>query len=229
MDGKGAPTTRGLQYFHDALLQAYGPQRWWPSRDAEHPRFEVLVGAVLTQHTAWTNVELAIANLRAAGPLAPEAILAQDDLPALIRRAGPHHVKAERLRALCRWLLAHGGLSVLDGWQTPALRQDLRSVRGVGAETADAILLYAFGRPQFVADAYAFRIFERYGWWSGPRRYETLRQAVEAAGPRDAVFHNELHALIVAHARRRCHKRRPDCADCALRDHCDHGRAALQR
>ena len=229
MDGRGAPNARGLQYVHDTLLCAYGPQHWWPTQDAEQPRFEVLVGAVLTQHTAWTNVERAIANLRAAGPLTPDALLAHADLPTLIRRAGPHHVKAERLRALCRWLLAHGGLAVLDAWQTPALRRDLLSVRGVGAETADAILLYAFGRPQFVADAYAFRLFERYGWWSGPRRYERLRQTVEAVGPATAAFYDELHALIVAHARGRCHKRRPDCAHCALRDRCDHGRATLQR
>lgn len=210
------------------LADAYGAQRWWPSQDAVNPRFEILIGAVLTQHTAWINVEIAIGELRRAGPLTAHALLAHDDLAGLIRRAGPHHVKAKRLRALCAWFVEQGGFEALASTDTASLRQQLLALHGIGHETADVILLYAFQRPVFVADAYAFRILERYGWSAGARNYERLRKRVEAAGPDDDVsFYDELHALIVAHAKQRCHKRVPDCARCALRWRCAHGRAAV--
>lgn len=217
-----------LRLFYDDLFAAYGPQRWWPSRDGDNPRFEILVGAVLTQHTAWTNVEVAIDRLCAAGPLTAQALLAHDDLPALIRRAGPHRVKARRLRALCAWFVDAGGFEALDACATSPLRRQLLALHGVGPETADVILLYAFDRPGFVADAYAFRIMERYGWSSGTRRYERLRHRVEAAGPtHDALFYAELHALIVTHAKARCHKRSPDCGACVLATRCAHGREIM--
>lgn len=223
-----APTRASLRCFHDDLLAAYGPQHWWPTQDIDNPRFEILIGAVLTQHTAWSNVEIAIAALRDVGPLTPETLRAHHDLPALIRRAGPHNVKAKRLRALCDWFVEQGGFARLQRHQTSILRHELLALHGIGHETADVILLYAFGRPAFVADAYAFRIMERYGWSSGPRNYERLRNGIEAVGPDDdPVFYDELHALIVAHARHRCHKRAPDCSHCALRSRCAHGRAAV--
>ena len=219
--GTGEPTPGALREFHDRLVEAYGPQRWWPTQDDHNPRFEILVGAVLTQHTAWTNVEIAIAALREAGPLTAEALLAHDDLPALIRRAGPHNVKARRLRALCEWFVARGGFEAISQLDTATLRRELLALHGIGHETADVILLYAFSRPAFVADAYAFRIMERYGWSSGTRNYERLRKRVEAVGPDDdAPFYEELHALIVAHAKQRCHKSRPDCGACALATRC---------
>jgi len=216
-------TPAALRQFHDDLLAAYGPQRWWPAQDERNPRFEILVGAILTQHTAWTNAEQAITALRAAGPLTPEALLAHDDLPGLIRRAGPHHVKARRLRAVCEWFVGAGGFAALEKRDSASLRADLLALHGVGYETADVIRLYAFDRPCFVADAYAFRILERYGWESPVRRYEHLRHSVEAAGPADdPAFYAELHALIVAHAKQRCHKRRPDCDACVLAPRCDY-------
>lgn len=223
------PDGQSLRAFHDLLLAAYGAQRWWPVQDVDNPRFEILVGAVLTQHTAWTNVEIAIAELRRAGPLAAEALLAHADLPALIRRAGPHNVKAERLRALCLWFVDRGGFEALAAQSTDTLRRQLLALRGIGPETADVILLYALDRPRFIADAYAFRILERYGWWQGTRRYDALRRTIEAAGPEEPAFYDELHALIVAHAKRRCHKRRPDCVRCALKTRCAHGRSELAR
>jgi len=219
------PTAAALYEFHDLLAQAYGPQRWWPTQDRHNPRFEILIGAVLTQHTAWINVEITIGALREAGPLTPETLLAHVDLPALIRRAGPHNVKAKRLHALCAWFVARGGFDALSQLDTGTLRRELLALHGIGHETADVILLYAFGRPIFVADAYAFRIMERYGWASGPRNYERLRQRVEAAGPADdATFYDALHALIVAHAKQRCHKRAPDCRHCMLQPRCRFGR-----
>lgn len=214
-------TASALYAVFKRLLAAHGRQHWWPHQDSDHPRFEILVGAVLTQHTAWTSVERAITTLRAAGPLTAEVLLAHDNLPELIRQAGPHRIKAERLRALCRWFVASDGFSALDSLSTDALCSQLRTIRGIGPETADVIALYAFGRPRFVADAYAFRLFERLGWWQGSRRYESLRREIEAALPmQDAAFFDELHALIVAHAKISCHKRRPACAACALDSIC---------
>ncbi len=177
---------------------------------------------MLTQHTAWTQVEKAIATLRAAGPMTPDALLAYgQQLPELIREAGPHNIKAKRLQTLCRWFVDNGGFEVLDARATGDLRAALKSCRGIGPETADAILVYAFDRPQFIADAYAFRIFERLGLWSAPRHYESLRECVEqAAGPRDSQHFNELHALLVAHAKRCCRKRVPACLECCLYDRC---------
>lgn len=205
----------------DRLLATYGRQHWWPHQDPDNPRFEILVGAVLTQHTAWTNAERAVAALRAAGPLTAESLLAHENLAELIRQAGPHHVKAERLRALCRWFVECGGFTGLDELSSDALCTQLRAIRGIGPETADVIALYAFGWPRFVADAYAFRLVERLGWWQGSRRYERLRRAVEAALPmQDAAFFDEFHALIVAHAKIRCHKSRPACASCVLESIC---------
>jgi endonuclease-3 related protein len=217
-----------LRAFYDDLLAAYGPQRWWPVTDPDNARFEVLVGAVLTQHTAWTHAAAALADLRAAGPLTPQAILAHNDLPGLTLRAGTHRVKAARLRALCQWFVAAGGFIVLDEYPHATLRRELLAVPGIGPETADVIALYVFGHPCFVADAYAFRIFERYGWSAGTRRYERLRQVIEQSHPAaNTAFYQELHALIVAHAKARCHKHTPDCAHCVLKKRCAHGRETI--
>lgn len=207
---------QGLRVVHDALLGAYGRQGWWPARD----RFEILVGAVLVQRTTWTSAARAVERLRAEGALTAQAILAHSDLAQAIRTAGPHRIKAERLRSLCRWFVDAGGFSVLDGCDTPSLRRALLAQHGIGPETADVILLYAFERPRFVADAYALRILARYGMIETGSDYEAVRAGIEAAGPDDAVFYNELHALLVAHARRHCHKSAPDCAACPLNRRC---------
>jgi endonuclease-3 related protein len=200
------------------LAAAYGPQHWWP---AETP-FEVMVGAVLTQNTAWTNVERAIANLRAAGALDPEtlAAMAPGELAPLLRPAGYFNVKAARLQAFCRWLLARGGLAALAGRETHELRRDLLSVRGVGPETADDILLYALHRPVFVIDAYTRRILARLGLAAGDEPYDQLRVAVEDAIGPDVAALNELHALLVVHAKAHCRARAPRCEACPLAGAC---------
>ena len=219
-DSPAAAITRaGLVDFYDRLADYYGPQCWWPHLETANPRFEILVGAVLTQHTAWRNVERAIATLQAAGPLTAETLLAHENLPELIRQAGPHRVKAQRLTALCEWFIEVGGFDGMAAMSTEALGAALRNIRGIGPETADVIALYTAGRPRFVADAYAFRIFERLGWWQGKtRRYETLRRQVEACAPEawQAADFDEMHALIVRHAIAICHKRRPACVECPL-------------
>jgi len=182
------------------------------------------VGAVLTQNAAWTNVERAITNLREADALDPAAILAaeHDDLAGWIRPSGYFNVKADRLRALCQWYLDAGGYQALARWPTDELRTALLSVKGVGRETADDILLYALHRPVFVIDAYTRRIFARLGLVTGEEGYEALRETFETAlaeQPEPVALFNEYHALIVAHGKDIC-RPRPRCGECVLAQGC---------
>ncbi len=199
------------------LFEAYGPQHWWP---AETP-FEVMVGAVLTQNTAWLNVEKAIANLRTHDALSAEAIVAapHDQLAAWLQPSGYFNIKARRLQNFCHWYLAQGGFTRLQTWSTPDLRQGLLSVNGVGPETADDMLLYAFERPVFVIDAYTRRIFSRLGLLSAEAGYEHLRATFEQGLPREVGLFKEYHALIVQHAKVAC-RRRPQCGECVLAGAC---------
>lgn len=222
MSGDVQLDPRALDTMYRRLLAHWGPQHWWPG---ETP-FEVMVGAVLTQNTAWTNVERAIANLKAAGVLEARAIAAlpQERLAGLLRPAGYFNVKARRLQAFCRWLLERGGIESLRRAPTEPLRRALLGVHGVGPETADDILLYALGRPVFVVDAYTRRLFSRLGWVLESVGYEPLRRAVERAVGPDVPRLNELHALIVRHGKEQC-RRRPRCQACVLRSACPAARA----
>jgi endonuclease-3 related protein len=218
------PAPRSLQKIYERLLAAYGPQHWWPGDS----RFEVMVGAVLTQNTAWRNVELAIANLKAAAALTPAAIagLPHAELAALIRPSGYFNVKARRLQAFCRFVVESGGEDVLASLPTEELRRDLLAVHGIGPETADDVLLYAFARPVFVIDAYTRRLLRRLGVANGDEGYEALRQGIERAfGPQTQLF-SELHGLIVHHAKVAC-STRPRCAACCLRRICPEGRTRI--
>lgn len=205
------------------LLAAYGPQHWWPGETA----FEVMVGAVLTQNTAWANVERAIANLKAAGCLGCRDILALTDqaLAELIRPAGYFNVKARRLKALCAFLDDHGVSAaperLRDLAPLPELRHRLLGVHGVGEETADSILLYALGLPVFVVDAYTRRVFSRLGLLTGSEAYRPIQQRFMSQLPADAVLYNEYHALIVHLGKSVC-RPRPRCGECPLRDVCAH-------
>jgi endonuclease-3 related protein len=200
-----------------ALLDAYGPQHWWPAET----QFEVMVGAVLTQNTAWTNVELALGRLAARIPLSAEAILGlgPGELAEAIRPAGYFNVKAGRLSSFCEAYLAEGGMAGLCALDTQALRQRLLAIRGVGPETADDMLLYAFGRPVFVVDAYTRRVFERLGALCGGEGYEEIRLGFERALGPDVPLYREYHALIVRHGKDPC-RTRPRCAECCLRARC---------
>ena len=210
-DVMNAPVT--LQSIYQQLYDNYGPQDWWPG---DSP-FEVMVGAVLTQNTAWANVEKAIANLREHGALDPAAIMAasDDDLADWLRPSGYFNVKAARLQHLCRWYLEAGGYASLARMGTNALRQALLAVHGVGPETADDILLYAFERPVFVIDAYSRRLFARLGLFEGAESYENMRSGVEASLGPDVGLFNEFHALIVRHAKEVC-RVRPRCPGCTF-------------
>lgn len=191
-----------LTALYDRLLEAYGPQRWWPAESA----FEVIVGAVLTQNTSWKNVEKAIARLKAAGNLDLDRIAAlpRDDLAGLIRSSGYFNVKAGRLKNLCGWLQSQGGLDALSEWDTGRLRRSLLSINGIGPETADDILLYAFDRPVFVIDSYTRRLLKKPGLIEGGEDYETLRRMFESCLAPDHRLYNEYHALIVRHAKEKC-------------------------
>ncbi|MEW5973287.1 MAG: endonuclease III domain-containing protein [Pseudomonadota bacterium] len=199
------------------LDDAWGPQHWWPGESV----LEIMVGAVLTQNTAWSNVERAIANLKAAGALSMEALLTLplDELAALIRPAGYFNVKARRLRALLEWVREAGGVEALSGWTDEKLRSGLLGVHGVGPETADDIMLYAFGRPVFVIDAYTRRILGRLGLIDPTMGYEHLRAVIEAELGADVPLFNQYHALLVAHGKVIC-RPRPRCAACVLREGC---------
>lgn len=211
------PSPAGVRQLHDRLLEAYGRQGWWPG----DTRLEIVVGAVLTQNTAWSNVEKAVGNLRSAGVIDVARLLALPvgELAALIRPAGYFNVKAVRLRNLLEAIAQAGGERTIARRETPDLRALLLAVKGVGPETADDILLYAFDRPVFVVDAYTRRVFGRLGWARGDEAYEELRHGTELAAEQDLCLLQELHALIVAHAKAVCRKR-PRCDACVLGEVC---------
>jgi endonuclease-3 related protein len=206
-----------LPVVYRALHGAFGPQHWWP---ADSP-FEVMVGAVLTQNTAWDNVEKAIANLRAHGRLDAQAIVRarHDHLAGWLRPSGYFNIKAARLKNFCRWYLEAGGHERLQQLETGALRRALLSINGVGHETADDMLLYAFERPVFVIDAYTRRLLARLGLFRGDEPYDELRLAIEHELGHDVALFNEFHALIVRHAKAHC-RVRPRCTGCVLRAGC---------
>ena len=176
-----------LRRIYSCLLKTYGPQNWWPG---DSP-FEVMVGAILTQSAAWSNVEKAIANLKAAGALSPQAIraLPADELAQLIRPSGYYNAKAKKLKAMAAWLGSYDdNLDEAFGKDTAELRRELLSVHGIGPETADSILLYAAGKPVFVIDAYTRRVLGRLGLASGKESYDELQRLYTANLPAELAL-----------------------------------------
>lgn len=206
-----------LPDYYKALLGAHGPQHWWPGRT----RFEIIVGAILTQNTAWVNVERAISSLRREKALSLTAMEQLPDarLAELIRPAGYFRQKAKTLKAFLQFVGNEYGGSLAKMFRAPtaALRERLLQVRGIGPETADSILLYAGGHTVFVVDAYARRILERHGLAHPKHTYEHLREFFEQHMPKDVPLYNEFHALIVRTGKEHCRKREPRCAECPLR------------
>ena len=215
----------GLLEVYLRLHAAYGPQRWWPG---ETP-FEVIVGAILTQSAAWTNVEKAIANLKAAGVLSPEGLARLDEaeLARMVYPAGYFNAKARKLKAFVDMLRDRfgGNLERMLAAPVAELRPLLLSTHGIGPETADAILLYAAGRPVFVIDAYTRRLFSRLGIAPERDTYGAWRAQFEASLEPDAALFNEYHALIVRHGKERC-RRLPICDGCPLLAVCPTGMGA---
>jgi endonuclease III related protein len=210
------PPANALPLYYQTLLDHLGPQNWWPARTP----FEVIVGAILTQNTSWTNVERAIANLRREHLLTPHALgrVPTARLASLIRSSGYFRQKAKKLKAFVRFLRAEYSGSLARMFRTPTLelREELLAVHGIGPETADSILLYAGHKKVFVVDAYTKRIFSRHGLVSENVPYEELRSLIEAALPRDVSRYNEFHALLVQVGKNWCRPRELRCADCPL-------------
>lgn len=204
-----------LEYYH-RLLAAHGPQHWWPGRT----RFEVIVGAILTQNTAWVNVERAIGNLQRERLLWPHAIetVPFARLARLIRSSGYFRQKTKTLKAFVRFLRKQYAGSLTKMFRTPTavLREELLAVRGIGPETADSILLYAGGHPVFVVDAYARRMLQRHELARSKHSYEQVRNLFQQHLPKDAPLYNEFHALIVRTGKEYCRKENPRCSECPL-------------
>ncbi len=225
-DELGGDHTDTVAWVFDRLLASYGPQGWWPAET----RLEVLVGAVLTQATAWRNVELALANLRRAGALDLATLLAieEPDLAALVRPAGFFRVKARRLRALFDHVAQEhdGDLEAFLGQEPPRLRRALLAIPGIGPETADSIVLYAAGHPVFVIDVYTRRVWTRIGARPVGEGYAEWQSWFHERLPTRAALFNEFHALLVRHAKDVC-RPRPRCAACCLREGCAFGRPLI--
>jgi endonuclease-3 related protein len=204
-----------LSRVYQRLFKVYGPQYWWP---AEEP-FEVITGAILTQSTAWTNVEKAIANLKNAGKLSPEGLrqLSDEELAGLIRPCGYYNVKAQRLKAFVNFLWENfdDDLDRLFENDVVLLRKKLLGIYGIGEETADSVLLYAGGKPVFVIDAYTRRVIDRMGLTPAAHNYAGYQTLFTKNLPADVKMFNEYHALLVHHAKEVCRKR-PLCERCCL-------------
>ena len=201
---------------YNVLLNAIGPRHWWPG---ETP-LEIIVGAILTQNTAWKNVEKAIANLKKEGGLSLEALdkLPENELAELIRPSGYFNQKAKKIKIFVRYICSRYACSLEKMSERPLapLREELLAIHGIGPETADSILLYAFEKPSFVVDAYTRRILLRHGWMTEKATYEDIRRFFMTFLPQDAALFNEFHALIVFVGNRFC-KRTPNCLACPLR------------
>jgi endonuclease-3 related protein len=213
------PAQPVLHAYYDALFGAHGPQHWWPGKT----RFEVIVGAILTQNTSWTNVERAIIALRKEKLLTVEAMenVSLRKLARLIRSSGYFRQKARKLKQFVRFLRSqhHGSLSKMFQTPTAILREQLLAVHGIGPETADSILLYAGNHPVFVVDAYTRRILQRHGLARGKESYEDIRKLFEKSLPVNRQLFNEYHALIVHAGKHFCRAKAPLCSTCALRSH----------
>jgi endonuclease-3 related protein len=205
-----------LMAMHRRMYEHFGPLHWWPG---DTP-FEIIVGAILTQNTAWTNAKKAIANIKNAGALSAEALhkMQPARLAALIKPSGYFNIKAKRLKSFLDFLFRQygGSLRRMFREKPGALREKLLAVNGVGPETADSILLYAGNITTFVVDAYTKRIFSRHGMLTGKEKYDEVKKFFEANLPRKTQLYNEYHAQIVNVGKLFC-RRAPRCAECPLR------------
>ena len=198
-----------LNKIYNILHKTYGKQGWWPVT-TDNRQFEIIIGAILTQNTAWKNVEKAIANLRRAKLIDANKILKikKEKLAQLIQSAGYYNQKAERLKIIAKFYLEN---------KNPT-REQLLDVKGVGPETADSILLYAYNKPSFVVDAYTKRIFSRLGLIKTDD-YHEVQDFFHANLEKNEKLFNEYHALIVELAKRHCNKK-PECGGCPLGKMC---------
>ncbi len=224
----GVANQHELAVLYERLYQQYGDLDWWP---AESP-YEVIVGAILTQNTAWSNVEKAIANFPDGHP-APEYVerAKREEIIELIRPAGFFNQKATYLQEITRWYRQYDySTDIVRQCTIEELRPELLRVKGVGKETAGSILLYAFQFPTFVVDAYTRRLMMRLGY-DVPQDYDSIQQFFEQHIPKDVPLYNNYHALIVIHCKEHC-KAKPRCDTCPLQasyDLCEGKVSPVQR
>lgn len=202
---------------YEKLYSEFGSQAWWPAQSA----FEVAVGAILTQNTSWNNVEKAIINLKAHQKLTPDKLyrLPKRQLGKLIKSAGFFNIKAERLKDFLKFLFKYyeGDIDKMRGIDTHFLRQQLLSIKGIGNETADSILLYALNKPVFVVDAYTKRILSRHKLIEEKADYAHVQGIFMKYLEPDEKLFNEYHALLVRLAKEFCLKNKPKCDSCPLK------------
>ncbi len=219
---RASTRTRALRRAYRLSRAHFGHRHWWPG---ETP-FEVCVGAILTQNTSWSNVERAMANLKAARLLEPRKLylLGQSKLATLIRPAGYFNVKAQRLRSFLRVLVEQfgGDLNRLFAGETGLVRERLLAINGVGPETADSMLLYAGSHHRFVIDAYTKRIFHRHAWARATTSYDQLQRLCETSLDEKPRFERldywqDFHAQLVMVGKHFCRPRQPLCQQCPLK------------
>jgi endonuclease-3 related protein len=207
-----------LQEIYEILLKHFGPQDWWPG---DSP-FEIMVGAVLTQNTNWTNVSKAIDNLKQENLLSFEKLheLEVELLAEKIRPAGYFNLKAKRLKNLLDFIDEEydGSLEEMFAEDIIGLREKILTVKGIGPETADSILLYAGHKPVFVVDAYTHRIFSRHSIIAEDEGYYEIQEYFSLSLPEDVKLFNEYHALIVQLGKEFCKKSKPLCSQCPLNE-----------
>ena len=217
-----------LRDIYARLYARYGPQHWWPGNS----QLEVILGAILTQSAAWTNVEKALANLKAAGTLSVDALRRIDEieLATLLRPSGYFNAKARKVKAFIDhlWDNYAGDLKSFLSKETLELREELLSLYGIGEETADDIVLYAADKPSFVIDGYTRRILERLGFSPDNESYRAYQQFFHQNLPADPALYNEYHALLDRHAKLTC-KKVPLCEGCCLLELCPTGKAYIDR
>lgn len=208
---------RILLLIYERLLKQFGPQNWWPAKT----QFEVIIGAILTQNTAWQNVEKAICNLDRKKLLSLHKSKEVDieKLAELIRPSGYYNVKAKRVKNFIDFLFKEfeGDISKMFKQDSNILRNQLLQINGIGPETADSILLYGGDVPVFVVDAYTKRVFSRHGFFTEDVDYYYIQQFFMKNLPQEAKLFNEYHALIVKLAKDYC-KRKPICYGCPLKE-----------
>jgi endonuclease-3 related protein len=217
MTGCGKLKTNNYSDAYRLLYDHFGPQDWWPG---DTP-FEIMVGAILTQNTNWSNVQKAIHNLKSEGLLSYRSLsqLTADEIAQFIRPAGYYNIKAQRLKNLLDMLTItyKGELALFFGDELGSARENLLAVKGVGPETADSILLYACGHPVFVVDMYTHRVFSRHNMLEEETDYTMIQDVLLAHLPEDMQLYNEFHALIVRVGNTFCKKTKPLCGKCPLK------------
>jgi endonuclease-3 related protein len=198
------------------LLDIHGRQYWWPAETHD----EIIIGAILTQNTSWANVEKAITNLKQYHLCTLKSIASSDTqtLAQLIRPSGYYNLKAHRLQCTARYITTKDWKNSVKKDPT-SLRQKLLNVKGIGPETADSILLYAYDIPVFVIDAYTKRIFSRLGFLPQNASYQTYQELFMKSIPSDIYIYGEYHALIVKHSKKHC-RVKPICEECCIKSVC---------